>query len=96
MFMLVSCLEKFTLLTKTIFTLTYIYQYINDDMADNKLHNWNFYLRWPVKDLKHSRHFFAYNFTSVSDVTVKDMDKICWHLWPLLLTWFNFNPSMDK
>ena len=18
------------------------------------------------------------------------------HLWPLLLTWFNFNPSMDK
>ena len=20
----------------------------------------------------------------------------CWQLWPLLLTWFNFNPSMDK
>ena len=20
----------------------------------------------------------------------------CWYLWPLLLTWFNFNPSMDK
>ena len=21
---------------------------------------------------------------------------IPWLLWPLLLTWFNFNPSMDK
>ena len=20
----------------------------------------------------------------------------CWHQWPLLLTWFNFKPSMDK
>ena len=21
---------------------------------------------------------------------------VCWYLWPLLLIWFNFNPSMDK
>ena len=21
---------------------------------------------------------------------------LCGHMWPLLLTWFNFNPSMDK
>ena len=23
-------------------------------------------------------------------------DIVYWRLWPLLLTWFNFNPSMDK
>ena len=22
--------------------------------------------------------------------------QLQWHLWPLLLTWINFNPSMDK
>ena len=24
------------------------------------------------------------------------IDIYRWHLWPLLLTWFNFNPNMDK
>ena len=26
----------------------------------------------------------------------KEGDNDIQHLWPLLLTWFNFNPSMDK
>ena len=26
----------------------------------------------------------------------KNLKHGCWYQWPLLLTWFNFNPSMDK
>ena len=38
--------------------------------------------------------------TSTAHIVAKTVhiiaDDITWYLWPLLLTWFNFNPSMDK
>ena len=29
-------------------------------------------------------------------VSTVQISRAKWHMWPLLLTWFNFNPSMDK
>ena len=31
-----------------------------------------------------------------SEVEWFQEEEYCWPLGPLLLTWFNFNPSMDK
>ena len=41
---------------------------------------------------------FANISNSVTDqgIILLSSDLLCEYLWPLLLTWFNFNPSMDK
>ena len=46
----------------------------------------NDYFPWVATDIGFD------DITSTSDA----IDKHNSHLWPLLLTWFNFNPSMDK
>ena len=38
----------------------------------------------------------AYYCPNVSEATLEVMCKLGRYMWPLLLTWFNFNPSMDK
>ena len=39
-------------------------------------------------------HYLCNDVTMIVDVS--PLRCVCCELWPLLLTWFNFNPSMDK
>ena len=39
-------------------------------------------------------YIISYNFEPIVDI--HSARCASFNLWPLLLTWFNFNPSMDK
>ena len=91
-----SNLRSIAIFCKT-FLLTITLATINDKSVVNTIMFWCgicstpslnqwWHIFWPLKctpNIMHTvRSFFCF--------------VMVWYQWPLLLTWFNFNPSMDK
>ena len=52
--------------------------------------------QWDVSSSKIAPHVDSYKWRCHKASMSTRCHIIVNHLWPLLLTWFNFNPSMDK
>ena len=87
-------------MTATFADNTFEYKFVNENVLISIKISLNFVHKGPIDNKSSLVQVMAWH--QIGDKPLHEPmmsqfnDAYMRHLWPLLLTWFNFNPSMDK